>query len=72
MLHTKYQNFGAFCFLAIIFLMFSVNNLLIKEKPGKLLVAQLKWNLSLKIKWDFDISMKSFITVHYETTRITF
>ena len=36
MFHTKYQNFGAFCFLARIFLMYSLNNLLIEEKSGKL------------------------------------
>ena len=36
MFHTKYQNFGAFCFLARIFLMYSLNNLLIEENLGKL------------------------------------
>ena len=31
-------------------LMFSLNNLLIEEKSGKLFFAQLKWNLSLPVK----------------------
>ena len=52
--------------------MFSLNNTLIMEKSGKLLVAQLKWNLSLLVKQICDIPMESFITVHYETTGITF
>ena len=32
----------------------------------------MKWNLCLLVKLDCDISMESFITVHYETTEITF
>ena len=64
MLHAKYQIFEAFCFLARIF--FNVfNKLLIEEKSGKLLDAQLKWNLSLLVKKDCDVSMESFITAQY-------
>ena len=32
----------------------------------------MKWNLSLRVKLERDISMESFINVHYETTEITF
>ena len=52
--------------------MFSLNNLLIKEKSGRLQVAQLRWNLYLLVKQNCDISMESFVIVHYETTGITF
>ena len=52
--------------------MFSQNNLFIEGKSGTLKVAQLKWNLSLLVKQDCDLSMGSFITVYYETSRITF
>ena len=46
--------------------MFSLLNLLVEPKFGKLRVAP------LRCKKDCDLSMERLLTVHYETTRITF
>ena len=48
--------------------MFSINNLLIEGKSRNIISR----SVEVKPLQDCDISMKSFITVHYDTTGITF